>query len=194
MNQTVNIKQEALKNGLIWGTINIVVFLVSWYVMPNMMTSYLNSFVSILIGIALAVFFCTDMRKKVGGYWTFNEAMWPIFVTFVTGMALTYVFTILFGKFIDTGYPSKMTEMVLANTEETLRKFGLQGSDLKDAMKKTEENLQQQFNPTFKQAIIGFGIAAIMYFIGAVVFALIFRKSNPNPFAEQADEQFKDNQ
>lgn len=183
MENSINIKQEALKNGLIWGGVNIVVFLVSWYVMPNMMASYTYSFLSILIGLSLAIFFCTDMRKKVGGYWTFNEAVWPIFVTFVMAMGLTYVFTLIFGKFIDTSYPERMTELVLKNSEQTLAKLGVDGSNMKEAMQKTEENIRQQFNPDFKKAVIGFGISAIMYFIGAVIFALIFQKKNPNPFA-----------
>jgi hypothetical protein len=37
----VNLKKEALKNGAIWGVINIVIFLVSWYAMPSLMSSYL---------------------------------------------------------------------------------------------------------------------------------------------------------
>lgn len=189
-NKTVNIKQEALKNGLIWGAINIVIFLVTWYVMPDLMSSYIYSGFTLLIGIALAVFFCLDMRKKVGGYWTFGEALWPIFVTFVMGMAMVFVFNILFGKYIDPSYPEKMKEMVLTKTEGTFKSLGLDESQTAEAIDKTRENLDKQFTPSFAQAISGFGIAAIMYFIGAVIFALIFKRSNPNPFANQTDENF----
>lgn len=190
MQQPVNIKQEALKNGLIWGAINIVIFLITWYIMPGLMSSTAYAVITSLIGLSLAIFFCIDMRKKVGGYWTFNEAIWPIFVTFIMGMALVFVFNILFGKYIDTTYPEKMKEMVLVKTEQTFKAFGLDEAKTEEAMQKTQENLDQQFTPTFAQAIRGFGIAAIMYFIGAAIFALIFKKNNPNPFAEQADEHF----
>jgi hypothetical protein len=189
MTNSVNIKQEALKNGLIWGAVNVVIFLVTWYIMPSLMSSYVYSFLTFGIGIGLAVFFCIDMRKKVGGYWTFGEALWPIFVTFLLGMAVVYVFNILFGKFIDTSYPEYMKELVLTKSEDTIKAFGLSDEEATKALESTRVSLDKQFSPTFSQAIVGFGISAIMYFIGAVIFALIFKRSNFNPFAERHAEQ-----
>lgn len=193
MDKTINIKSEALKNGLIWGVINIVIFLVTWYVAPSLMSSYWYAAFSLIIGLVLAVFFCLDMRKKVGGYWTFGEALWPIFVMFVFAMGLMFVFNILFGKFIDTTYPEQMKEMVMTKTEATMKSFGLSDEEAAKALDKTRENLDQQFTPTFSQAVMAFGISAIMYFIGALIFALIFKRSNPNPFAGQNDPNFGTN-
>ncbi|WP_199118014.1 DUF4199 domain-containing protein [Pedobacter sp. ASV28] len=190
---TVNIKTEALKNGLIWGVINIVIFLITWYLMPSLMSSYVYAGITILIGIALAVFFTIDMRKKVGGYWTFGQALWPIFVTFVLAMALVFVFNIVFGKYIDQSYPVKMKELVMTKSEATMKSFGLGDEETAKALAKTQENLDKQFTPSFGQAVMGFGISAIMYFIGAVIFALIFKKNDPNPFSDQKDEHFGTN-
>ncbi|WP_113662434.1 DUF4199 domain-containing protein [Pedobacter nanyangensis] len=187
MTSTVNIKNEALKNGLIWGAVNIVLFLVTWYLVPDLMSSYWYAAISFLIGIAFAIFFCIDMRKKVGGYWTFGQALWPIFVTFVLAMGLVFVFNIVFGKFIDPSYPEKMKEMVLTKSEATMKSFGLSDEEVSKAMEKTNDNLEQQFTPSFGQAVVGFGISAVMYFIGALIFALIFKRSNPNPFANPAE-------
>lgn len=189
---TNNIKTEALKNGLIWGAINIVLFLVTWYVVPSLMSSYAYAAVTLLIGLALAIFFCIDMRKKAGGYWTFGEAIWPIFATFVLAMAMVFIFNILFGKYIDPSYPKTMKEMVLIKSEDTMKSFGLSDEDASKALAQTRENLDKQFTPSFSQAVSGFGISAIMYFIGAVIFALIFRKNNPNPFADVPDYELGD--
>jgi hypothetical protein len=187
--QTFNLKAEALKNGAIWGAINIVIFLVTWYIMPSLMSSYFYAGITIVIGIALAVFFCLDLRKKAGGYWSFGEALWPIFAMFLTSMALVFVFTIVFGKFIDPSYPVKMKELSLESTEKMMNSMGVSGDDLDKAMAGASESLDKQFSPTFAQAVQGFGIAAILYFIGALIFALIFKRSNPNPFAPIDDEQ-----
>lgn len=193
MTNTVNIKSEALKNGLIWGVVNIVIFLVTWYVAPGLMSSFWYGGITFLIGIAFAIFFCIDMRKKVGGYWTFGEALWPIFVTFVLAMGLVFVFNIVFGKFIDTSYPEKMKELVLTKTETTMKSFGLSDEEINKAMSKTHENVDQQFTPTLAQAVVGFGISAVMYFIGALIFALIFKRSNPNPFDNPAESKIEGN-
>jgi hypothetical protein len=190
-NSVVNLKREALKNGAIWGAINIVIFLVTWYVMPSLMSSYFYSGLLMVIGILLAVFFCIDMRKKAGGYWTFSEALWNIFVMFVLSMGIFYVFGIVFGKYIDPTYPTTMKELVMTKTETTLKSMGMDETVTAEAMEKTSENLDKQFTPNFSQAVVGFGIAAVVYFIGALIFALIFKRSNPNPFAFQEEEEVK---
>lgn len=186
----VNLRTEALKNGAIWGAINLVIFLVTWYLMPSLMSSYVFVGVSAVIGITLAVFFCIDLRKKAGGYWSFGEALWPIFAMFLTSMAIVFVFTILFGKFIDPTYPVKMKELSMEKTESMYKSMGMAEEDMSKAIQAASESLDKQFTPTFSQAVIGFGIAAIFYFIGALIFALIFKKSNPNPWQGQEDEKF----
>jgi hypothetical protein len=193
MEATVNIKTEALKNGLIWGVINIVIFLASWYLVPELMGSFWYNGITILIGLGLAIFFCIDMRKKVGGYWSFSQALWPIFVTFISAMAIVFVFSILFGKYIDTSYPEKMKEMIMAKTENTYNSLGLDKDKTAEVMRDTSKNLDKQFTPTFNQAIVGFGISSVFYFIGALIFALIFKRNNPNPFGAPADQHFGTN-
>ena len=185
---TVNLKIEALKNGAIWGIINIVIFLVTWYVMPSLMSSYWYAGLTILIGIALAVFFCIDLRKKAGGYWSFGEALWPIFAMFITSAALVFVFTIVFGKFIDPTYPVKMKELSMESTEKMMTSMGMEEEALEKAMNDASERLDKQFSPNFTEAIVGFGIVAVMYFIGALIFALIFKRNNPNPWGHPVDE------
>ncbi|MCY1544638.1 hypothetical protein D9M68_805370 [compost metagenome] len=144
------------------------------------MSSYAYGIISFLINIAFAVFFCLDMRKKAGGYWTFGEALWKIFVMFLLSAAILYIFTILFGKYIDTTYPVKMKELVSEKTESMLKSLGMDEGAMEEAMAKNSEQLEKQFNPDFFQAVIALGITAVMYFIGALIFALIFKKNNPN--------------
>ncbi|WP_421944322.1 DUF4199 domain-containing protein [Pedobacter sp.] len=176
---TANLKTEALKNGAIWGAINIVIFLITWYIMPDLMSSYAYAGLNFVIGIALAVFFCIDLRKKAGGYWTFGEALFKIFVMFLLSMAIMYVFNIIFGKYIDTSYPATMKEMILTKTEGTFKSLGMEGEAMDKAIASTNESLDKQFTPSFSQAIVGFGISAVFYFIGAIIFALIFKKTKP---------------
>ncbi len=185
---TVNLKKEALKNGAIWGAINIVLFLVTWYGMPSLMSSYAYVGITVVIGIVLAAFFCIDLRKKAGGYWSFSEALWPILAMFLTNMTIVLVFTLIFGKFIDPTYPVKMKEMSMAGTEKMMSSMGLDEAQLQEAMVKTEERMDKQFNPSIGEFILQYGIAAIMYFIGALIFAAIFKKNNPNPWVDDTQE------
>jgi hypothetical protein len=175
----VNLRSLAIKNGLIWGVISIVIMLVFNYVLPEQMGSYFFTGITFLIGIALAVFFCLDMRKQAGGYWSFSEALLNIFIMFLVAMALPFIFTIVFSKFIDTSYPERMKEIIMSKTEATYKSVGLQGDQLAEGMEKLSTQLDKQLNPSFFEMIVGFGISAVMYFIGALIFAAIFKKQRP---------------
>ena len=185
---TVNLKQEALKNGAIWGAINIVIFVLTWYGMPSLMSSYGYMGITLVIGIVLAVFFCIDLRKKAGGYWSFSQALWPIVGMFLMNFTLVFVFTIVFGKFIDPTYPVKMKEMSMESQAKMMESFGMDEAALQEAMAKAEQRIDSQFNPSFGDAVMGYGMVAIFYFIGALIFAAIFKKNNPNPWAEKEEE------
>ncbi len=177
-----NIRNAALKNGLIWGIINVVLFLAVYYVIPEMMSSYWVSGIQMLIGIGLAVFFTLDLKKQAGGFWNFKQALLNIFIMLLVSMAISYVFNIVLGKFIDPTYPVKMKELVLEKTESTLKSVGMEESALTEAMAKTSENLDKQFSPSFFEMIVAFGISAIFYFVGALILAAIFKKEPPVTF------------
>lgn len=178
-NQAGLLRSEAIKNGVIMAAVSIVIFLVTNYVLPEMMGSTALSILNIVVGIALAVFFILDMRKKAGGYWTFSEALLHIFIMFLVSAAIVYVFTIVFGKFIDPTYPERMKELIAGKTEEMLSSLGVDESRMEEMTATQAAQMESQFNPTFSQAIVGFGIQAIMYGIGAMIFAAIFKKSKP---------------
>ncbi len=187
----LNLKTEALKNGAIWGAINLVIFLITWYAAPSLMSSYWYAGLTTLIGIALAVFFCLDLRKKAGGYWSFSEALWPIFAMFLTAMAMMFVFNIMFGKYIDQSYPVKMKATAMENVEKMMKSMSNDDASIEKAMSDADARFEKQFNPTFSEAVVGFGIAAVIYFIGALIFTLIFKKSNPNPWGDPEADKFE---
>ena len=189
---TVNLKQEALKNGAIWGAINIVIFIVTWYAMPSLMSSYWYLAITLVIGALLAVFFCMEMRKKAGGYWSFSEALWPIVGMFLMNMTLVFLFTQLFGKVIDPTYPVKMKEYSMESSVKMIESMGADDAAIKQSMSGLSDKLEKQFNPNFSEAVLQYGLAAIMYFVGALIFALIFKRSNPNPWGESVDESVQE--
>jgi hypothetical protein len=175
----LNLKSEAFKNGFILAAVSLVLFLVTNYVFPEHMGSTWLSTFGMLISIALAVFFCIDMRKKAGGYWTFSEALRHIFIMLLISAGIVYVFTILFGKYIDTTYPERMKEMIMDKTDSLLSTMGVEESKMEEMREVQGEKLEKQFNPSFFEAIVGFGIQAIFYVVGSLLFALIFKKERP---------------
>ncbi len=95
---SVNAKSLAVKNGLIWAAINIAIFLVVYYVKADLMGSFAFTGIQMLVGIGLAVYFCIDMRKQIGGYWSFKEALSNIFIMFFVQALVVYFFTVIFAN------------------------------------------------------------------------------------------------
>ena len=179
LEKPVNIRQEAIKNGLIMAGVNIVIFLVVNYVIPDLMGSIVLGVIQVVIGISIAVALILDMRKKIGGYWIFSQALLHIFVMFIISATIVYIFTILFGKFIDTTYPERMAALMTEKMQGMFESLGMDQDKIAEALEKQNAEMEKQFNPSFGQAVVGLGIQAAMYFVGALIFAAIFKRNPP---------------
>jgi len=180
------LKKEAAKNGVFWAIINIAIFLVVFYVKPDLMGSFVYLLIQFFIGIGLAVYFCLELRKKAGGYLSFREALSNIFIMFIVQALIVFFFTILFGK-IEPSYISKMKSITANSTTTMMEKMGMDQEKIDEALAKNEAAMEKQFNPGVKEVIMGVGTVAIMYFIGALIFAAIFKKDRPF-FAQTTEE------
>lgn len=173
-----NPRKLALTNALIWAIINIAIFLVVYYVKPDLMGSMVWAAIQIIISIGIAVYFCLDLRKQIGGYWSFKSALGGIFTMFFVQALIVFFFTIFFGK-IEPGYVQKMKDITANTTTQMLERFGMSQDKIDEALAMNEAKMEKQFNPGIKELFIGLGTVAIMYFIVALIFAAIFKKDPP---------------
>ena len=175
----INPKKLALTNGLIWAAINIALFLLVYYAKPDLMGSFAYAGISIAIGLGLAIYFCIDIRKKIGGYWSFKEALGSIFILFFTQALIVLFFTTIFGKFIEPSYPAKIKEIALKSTQTMMEKMGMDQEKVDEEVQKLDVSLEKSLNPGVKDLLKTIATSAIMYFIGALIFAAIFKRERP---------------
>jgi len=186
--ETVNAKKAALTNGLIWTVINIFIFLATYYAMPSLFGSFTYGIVSFLISIGLAIYFSLDLRKKIGGYWSFKEALSNIFIMFFVQYLLYTLFVLGYGKWIEPGYVDHMREVTLNATVEVAERFGAGNQETIDEMiAEAEKRVDKSLNPGLMDFLQATGIAVIIYFVGALIFAAIFKRERPI-FASVSDE------
>ena len=171
----VNSKKLAFNNGLIWAAINIAIFLITYYVKPEWMAAIGYQIIQFLIGFGLAVYFCLDLRKSIGGYWSFKEALGAIFIMFLTQALAVYFFTILFGKVLEPEYMVRMEEIRVSATTSMMERMGESQEKIDEALEKTAD----QATMSAKNILVGIAGVIIMYFIGALVFAAVFKKDPP---------------
>src|SRR5690606_490538 len=106
--QPVSAKKIAVTNGFIMAAISLILFLLVYYAAPHLIGNWAYSPLQWLIGIGIAVYFTLDIRKKIGGYWSFREALSAIFVMLMIQAVVVYFFTLAFGKWIEPSYPDRV--------------------------------------------------------------------------------------
>lgn len=178
LSNLANLKAEAFKNGLVWVFIDIVLFLLVYYVKPEIMGSIGYTIVSMLIRIGLAVYFTLDLRKKIGGFWKFRDALSGVFIMLLVSGLVFYVFSVAFAK-LEPSYVTTMTEISEKSTVGMMEKMGQSQESIDEALKGVHKSLDSQFNPGIGDAAKTVAIMVLMYFIGSLIMAAIFKKELP---------------
>lgn len=178
-NEIVSAKSLALKYGLIWAAINIVIFLLVYYGTPQLLGTWKQSLVQTIVGIGLAIYFTLEIRKEIGGFWTYREAISAIFVLFIIPSVILYFFSILFGTWIEPGYHDKISEAALNSTTELMEKITTDQELIDKTIGETEIALQKQLNPSFSDIVKSLGFSVLVYFIAALIWAAIFKRDKP---------------
>lgn len=183
-----NAKKIAVNNALIWAVINIIIFLLIYYAAPSLMGNFAYGLIQLAIGIGLAIYFTIDLRKKIGGYWSFREALSNIFIMFIVQVVVVTLFTTAFAKWIEPSYADTMREITLNATTRMAETLTSDQDQIDKIIEEAEKSIEKQVNPGFMDVVQGLAIAAIFYFIGALIFAAIFKRERPVFAPVDADE------
>ncbi|MFM6976823.1 MAG: DUF4199 domain-containing protein [Sphingobacteriaceae bacterium] len=176
---TTTPNQYAINNGLIIGSLSVMLNILIYYVSPGSMGSTLFGIVMMLVSLGLYIFFTLDLRKKIGGFWSFREALKGIFLmSFIAGLVVTLV-NFIFYKYIEPGAFDKISGIVAANLEQTYAKMGMDQETIDKTMEKVMEGMKSQFNPGFMDLARNFGVAVLIQFVMSMIFAAIFKKEQP---------------
>lgn len=179
METTENLNKAAINNGLIIGVIGSMLGIVTYYVSPAMMGSMFYGIGLALISLVLYIVFTLDLRKKIGGYWTFREALKGIFLmAFIAGI-LSMAVNFFFYKFIEPGAFEKISGYVSAGLSKTYSNMGMDQEQVDATVAKVLESMKSQFDPGIKDLLKNLAIATLVQFIMSLIFAAIFKKNPP---------------
>lgn len=176
---STNTNQSAINNGLIIGALSSVISILIYYVYPSLMGSTTFGIVMMLISLGLYIFFTIDLRKKVGGFWSFREALKLIFLmSFIAGI-LAMVVNFVFYKFIEPGAYEMISGLVIANLEETYAKLGMDQEMIDKTIDQVMVSMKSQFDPGPMDLLKNLGVAVLIQFVMSLIFAAIFKKEQP---------------
>jgi len=183
-----NLNKAASTNGVIIGILSTVIGVVTYYVFPSLLGSMSFGIGTLVVSLLIYVFFTIDLRKKIGGFWTFKEALKGIFLmSFIAGLIYSLA-NVVFYKFVEPGAFEKIAGFMESGMSQTFENMGMEQEKIDEAVAKQIEGVKAQYDPTFAQFFKNLGIAVIIQFVMSLIFAAIFKKETP-VFASTAEEE-----
>jgi len=174
-----NLNKNAINNGIIIAVITIAIQLLTYYAAPQLLGATWYGIVISLLSLVIYIVFTLDLRKKVGGFWTFKQALTGIFIMSLIANAVSSVFNFVFYKFIEPNAYDKVKGYVADGLTATFEKMGMSGAAMDDAIEKATESLKSQYQPGPLDFLKNIAIAILIGFVFSLIFAAIFKKNPP---------------
>jgi hypothetical protein len=185
------IRNKSIKNGLFLGLILLVVGIISLYLIASTAALWVVIFapvvVSFVIPIAVAVFFCLNLRKKVGGYWAFRQATSAIFFMFFTAYVISTLGNFAFGKLVEPNIDQRVKKNLITATTSAMENQGLDQELIDDKVAQIEKQFSSKQQISTGGIIQGVVFSILIVFVFSLIFGAIFKK-DPPVYVRQAEE------
>jgi hypothetical protein len=183
-------KDFYIKNGLIYGVVNIIYLMITYIMGIDVMMSFWNIALSLTVGLGLMVYMGIQVRNSLGGYMTLSDGFKSIIVIYALGTFLYLLFNHLLGTMIDPELPGKLAEATIEKTMSMMESFDVPEEVLEETyseMENVREDIYDNYTvggfiKTYITTVATVAIGAIGVLIGAA----ITKKENPNPFQDDS--------
>ena len=174
------IVKEAIKYGIIAGLIEAIIMYGSWAAGLDTYVSVagIANFVPYMIVLFLVAGF--QLRKNLGGYLSFQEALKFTFLAYVIAVAIEAVSTYILFSVIDPDLTSKVFAVTKEKMLKMMQKMGTPQSAIDDAARDMDAKQQTGM----KNIFLGMGFSLIMGFFKALLISLVIKKDR------KVDENF----
>ena len=166
------IKVNGVKSGLILGVILVSLSIFSFYFITEIAASPIvfvaaPLLFSLILPIALVIFFCFNERKKLGGYWTFKQATTGIFIMFLAAYVIqTIGRDIIFARLVEPHMVQKTEAAAINATTIMMKKANQDQKQIDKNIVEIRRNFDDQKDVTIGKMIQGIAISIIFIFFG----------------------------
>ena len=174
-----NLNKAAANNGLIVGILSAIWGVVIYYITPSLFGNMWFGFGQMAFFLLVYIFFTIDLRKKIGGYWNFKQALKGIFIMALVASTIATVVNYVFYKFIEPDGFVKISGYIEEGMTKTFENMGLDSDAAEVEVSKAVDRLRSQFDPTQMEALQNFGTMILIAFVMSLIFAAIFKKEAP---------------
>jgi len=176
-------QKQAAIYGLLFGVIVLIIGLVALYwiastsAMPVVIASPV--LLSFIIPLGLAVVFTLQLRKYVGGYWSMRQATSGIFLMFFTAYFVYSLGNFVYARAVDKTINERVQQNIIKVTTDFASKQNIPTEELDEKIDQIKESIEAGKHPTPGHVAQGIIFSIIILFVGALIFAAIFKKEPP---------------
>jgi len=182
-----DIKKKGFIKGIFLGVIVAIMHIASFYYMTSTVDSHPllvlpGSFVfTIVIPLIVIILFILNIRKSIGGYWSFRQAVTAIFIMlFTTYILLTIGRDILFVKLAEPHMVQKIGAVMIESRARKDQLDGMPPAQIAKDVVVTKSNFNIPANVnTYDVIASNLPENIILTFILAILFTAIFKKDRP---------------
>jgi len=174
-----NLNKAAANNGLIIGILSAIFGIVIYYVAPALFGAMWFGIANMVFFLIIYIFFTIDLRKKIGGYWNFKQALKGIFLMAFVAVIVGTVVNYVFYKFIEPNAFTTISGFIEEGMTKSFENLGMDADTADAEVAKAVDRMKGQFDPTPLEAVQNLGIGILVAFVMSLIFAAIFKKEAP---------------
>lgn len=168
-NESVSVKQVAIKWGLISGIVSIVIFLLIYF--GGLMGNSWIGLVSAAVTVVLMVLAHKEYKESGNGFMSYSQGLGLGTLMVTIGSIISALFSYIYIKFINTGYTQEVLDMTRMKMED-------QGQS--DAQIDTAMGYVEKFATPEMTLVMGLGFGILFGFIIALIVSAITKKNDPS--------------
>lgn len=176
------VKKESIKYGIYLGVLSLIISIISTYILVNSSnfktSSIATGAIALVIMIALSAYFGVLIRKVVGGFWNFSEALKGIFIMLAISVIISTVGGALFNA-VNPEPQQIVFDRTINNTIEMMEEMGADDDLIDSQVADLEQKRDSMREFSFMQTLKGLAVALIMYFVLALILAAILKRERP---------------
>lgn len=176
------VKKSSLNLGISLGLLLIVINTLIYAFSPSLFANWMLNLVLFFLIVGVGIYSIIKAKSIQNGFITFKEAFVAFFITIVVTTFITTIFSFVLFNIIDDGSVAELIkEETIKTTAATLEKFNTPVEQYNQTIEGLE-NTDAKANFSLSRMFLSFALGLVFYSIIGAIFALIFKKENPNQY------------
>lgn len=177
------LKKEGAIMGVYLGIIVVFLTILPMYYYVSSASFWTVTLGTVLTGVFLplvvAVWFTFVLRKRIGGYWNFRQAVTGTFVMLLVASVISTLSGFVFERVIEPDMRERYMRNMQNNTIEFMENANVDAEKIDEQMALLDKQIEEAAKASPLDTLKGFAVYIVVAFVLAMIFALISKRERP---------------